>query len=382
MDFEFNEEQQLLADSVRKYLSTSYDFEARKKLIASTSGFSQPAWAMFAEMGLTAIPFTTDAGGFGGGAVDMMAAMEAIGESLVVEPLLDHIALASRLVARVGTPAQRASALPALLDGSQKATLAYLERGRRYALDAATTTATESATGWLLHGEKIVVIGASLADIFVVSAKTASGTSLFLVDRKALGVSLKSYRTVDGLRAGDVVFTNVALSASALLGEENQEGQALRAIEEAIDFATALLCSEAVGAMKYACDTTLEYLKTRKQFGAPIGAFQALQHRMVDMFMAAEQSRSMAMMVACKVDAAANASDAASIAARKKAVSSAKIFIADAARLVSQESVQLHGGMGMSEEMKISHTFRRLTVLAQRFGDADHHLARYAAVTP
>jgi alkylation response protein AidB-like acyl-CoA dehydrogenase len=376
MDFEFNEEQQLLADSVRKYLATSYDFEARKKVIASPTGISQSAWSMFAEMGLTAIPFATDAGGFGGGAVDMMAAMEAVGESLVVEPLLDHIALASRLVARVGTPAQRTSALPALLDGSHKATFAYLERGRRYALDAVITVAGQTASGWSLTGEKVVVMGAPLADVLVVSAKTSSGTRLFLVDRKTPGVSVKAYRTVDGQRAGDVTFTNVALPADAMLGND---ADALPAIEEAIDFATALLCSEAVGAMKYACDTTLEYLKTRKQFGAPIGAFQALQHRMVDMFMASEQSRSMAMMVACKVDATTNASDAASITARKKAVSSAKVFIADAARLVSQESVQLHGGMGMTEEMKVSHTFRRLTVLAQRFGDADHHLARYSA---
>jgi alkylation response protein AidB-like acyl-CoA dehydrogenase len=379
MDFEFNEEQQLLADSVRKYLAASYDFEARKKLIASPSGFSQSAWTMFAEMGLTAIPFATDAGGFGGGAVDLMAAMEAVGESLVVEPLLDHIALASRLIARVGTAAQRASALPALLDGSHKATFAYLERGRRYSLDAAATVATKTATGWSLSGEKIVVIGAPVVDMFVVSAKTPAGTRLFMVNGKAPGVSVKSYRTVDGQRAGDVSFANVALPVDAALGTD---ADALPAIEEAIDFATALLCSEAVGAMKYACDTTLEYLKTRKQFGAPIGAFQALQHRMVDMFMAAEQSRSMAMMVACKVDAAASTSDAANAAARKKAVSAAKVFIADAARLVSQESVQLHGGMGMTEEMKISHTFRRLTVLAQRFGDADHHLARYAMTAP
>ena len=361
MDFEFNEEQQLLADSVRKYLSANYDFEARKKLIASPSGFSQPAWTMLAEMGLTSIPFSTDVGGFGGGAVDMMAAMEAFGESLVVEPILDHVALASRLIARAGSAAQRDSALPALLDGSQKASFAYLERGRRYALDAATTTATESATGWLLSGEKIVVMGASLADVFVVSAKTAGGTSLFLVDRKTAGVSVKSYRTVDGLRAGDVVFANVALACDALLGSE---GNALPAIEEAVDFATALLCSEAVGAMKYACDATLEYLKTRKQFGAPIGAFQALQHRMVDMFMAAEQSRSMAIMVACKVDVTATASDAMSIAARKKAVSSAKVFIADAARLVSQESVQLHGGMGMTDDLIVGHHYKRLTMLS------------------
>jgi alkylation response protein AidB-like acyl-CoA dehydrogenase len=376
MDFELNEEQQLLADSVRKYLASAYDFEARKKVTASPAGFSQPAWAMLSEMGLTAIPFPTDAGGFGGGAVDMMAAMEAFGEALVVEPLLDHIALASRLIARTGTPAQRESLLPGMLDGSRKATFAYLERGRRYALDAATTTAAKSAAGWTLNGEKIVVMGAPLADCLVVSAKTASGTGLFLVDSKTPGVRINAYRTVDGQRAGDVTFSGVALADDAMLGTD---ATSLTAIEEAIDFATALLCSDAVGAMKYACDATLEYLKTRKQFGAPIGAFQALQHRMVDMFMAAEQSRSMAMMVACKVDAAANATDTTGIAARKKAVSSAKVFIADAARLVSQESVQLHGGMGMTEELKISHTFRRLTVLAQRFGDADHHLARYAA---
>ena len=383
MDFELNEEQQLLADSVRKYLASAYDFEARKKIIASPAGFCQPAWTMLSEMGLTAIPFATSSGGFGGGAVDMMAAMEAFGESLVIEPLLDHIALATRLVAQVGTQAQQAKVLPNLLDGTRKATFAYLERGRRYALDAVVTAAAKTASGWTLNGEKTVVMGAPLVDCFVVSAKTASGTSLFLVDSKAPGLHVNGYRTVDGQRAGDVAFANVALGADALLGSDlgedlGNQSSSLGAIEEAIDFATALLCSDAVGAMKYACDATLEYLKTRKQFGAPIGAFQALQHRMVDMFMAAEQSRSMAMMVACKVDAATNSIDPVTISARKKTVSSAKVFIADAARLISQESVQLHGGMGMSEEMKVSHTFRRLTVLAQRFGDADHHLARYA----
>ncbi len=293
---------------------------------------------------------------------------------------MDHIALGSRLIAHCGTAAQREAHLPALLDGSRKATFAYLERGRRYALDAATTTATQSTTGWTLNGEKIVVMGAPLADCFVVSANTASGTGLFLVESKTPGVRINPYRTVDGQRAGDVVFSDVLLTTDAMLGTD---GNSLQAIEEAIDFATALLCSEAVGAMKYACDATLEYLKTRKQFGAPIGAFQVLQHRMVDMYMAAEQSRSMAIMVACKVDAAAKNNDPANdepiVNARKKAVSAARIFIADAAQLISQESVQLHGGMGMTEELKISHTFRRLTVLAQRFGDADHHLARYAA---
>ena len=174
MDFDFNEEQQLLADSVRKYLANDYGFEARNKVIASSAGFSQPAWTTFADMGLTAIPFAADVGGFGGGAVDMMAAMEAFGEALVVEPLLDHIALATRLVARAGSAAQRSTTLPALLDGSRKATFAYLERGRRYALDASSMTASKTATGWRLEGEKVVVIGAPLADVFVVSARTDS----------------------------------------------------------------------------------------------------------------------------------------------------------------------------------------------------------------
>ncbi len=378
MDFEYSEEQQLLADSVRKYLANAYGFEARNKVIASSQGFSPAAWSTFAEIGLTAIPFAEADGGFGGGAVDLMAPMEAFGEALVVEPLLDHIALAARLVARAGSAAQRAAILPALIDGSRKASFAYLERARRYELDPITTTATRSGALWTLDGEKIVVIGAPLADTLVVSARTAGGASLFLVERNAPGVSVNGYRTVDGQRAADVRLAGVTALADALLGSE---GAALPLIEEAVDFATALVCADAVGAMKYANDATLEYLKTRKQFGTPIGAFQALQHRMVDMFIACEQARSMAVLAACRVDAAANSTDPAAARARQGAVSSALVRVADAARLISQESVQLHGGMGMSEEMKVSHTFRRLTVLAQRFGDADHHLARYAALS-
>ncbi|WP_296449601.1 acyl-CoA dehydrogenase family protein [Rhodoferax sp. UBA5149] len=378
MDFEYNEEQQLLADSVSKYLAKAYDFESRKQAINSSAGFSEAAWSTFAEMGLTAIPFAQADGGFGGGAVDMMAAMEAFGEALVIEPLLDHIALATRLVAHAGSEAQRAAVLPALIDGSRKATFAYLERGQRYALDPTTTSATRSGAQWKLDGEKMVVIGAPLADVLVVSARTGGGASLFLVDRTAPGVSVSAYRTVDGQRAGDVTLTGVMVGADALLGGE---GSALPWIEEAVDFATALLCAEAVGAMKSATDATLDYLKTRKQFGAPIGAFQALQHRMVDMYIAGEQARSMAILAACRVDAAASSLEPAAAATRKAAISSAKVSIADAARLISQESVQLHGGMGMTEEMKVSHTFRRLTVLTQRFGDADHHLERYAALT-
>ena len=377
MDFDYTEEQQLLADSLGKYLAGNYGFEARKKTIASGSGLNEAAWHAFAEMGLMAIPFTPEDGGFGGGAVDLMAAMEAFGDALVVEPVLDNIALAGRLVARLGSPAQRAALLPGLIDGSRRLAFASLEPGRRYESGPLATTAAPDGTGWVLDGTKLVVIGAPSADTLVVSAHTARGSSLFLVDSKAPGMALSAYRTVDGQRAADITLTRVSVTAEALLGTD---GAAMPAIEEAVDFATALLCCDAVGAMKSANDATLDYLKTRKQFGAPIGAFQALQHRMVDMFIACEFARSMAILAACRVDAAAGSTDPSAIDDRRRAVSQAMVRIADAARLISQESVQLHGGMGMTEEMKVSHTFRRLTVLAQRFGDADHHLARLAAL--
>ncbi len=371
MNFETSEEQQQLADSVRKYLAGKYDFEARKATINSTTGFNQSAWLTFAEMGLNAIAFPEADGGFGGGAVDLMASMEAFGEALVVEPLIDHIALAGRLIARTGSATQRGKLLPAMMDGSLKLACAYLERGARYDGAPKLTTARASGTGWELNGEKLVVFGAATADHLVVTAD-AGGTSLFLVDTKASGISLSRYRTVDGQRAADIIFQNVKLGAEALLGEVGQAGER---IDEALDFATALLCADAIGAMKYANDATLEYMKGRKQFGVPIASFQVLQHRLVDMYIVTEQARSMAILAASRVDASASANE------RKRAVSMAKIKIADAARQVSQEAIQLHGGMGMTEEMKVSHTFRRLTMIAQRFGDADHHLERYAALS-
>ena len=397
MDFEYSEEQKQLADSLQKYLAANYGFEARKKTLNSDDGFSSAAWDAFAEMGLTALPFAEGVGGFGGGAVDMMAAMEAFGEALVVEPLLDHVALASRLVASAGTPAQCEAVLPTLLDGSGKASFAYLERGRRYSLEPANTLVVKApdGVGWQLNGEKVVVMGAAGADVLVVSAQishgpgcpVSGGIGLFLVDRHAAGVKVSPYRTVDGQRAADVTFTAVLLPAAALLGGPDLVADsmgvvtnALPHIEEAVDFATALLCADAVGAMKSATDATLEYTQSRKQFGIAIASFQSLQHRMVNMFMACEEARSMAISAACGVDAARGATDETAINTRKKAVSAAMVRVADCARLVSQESVQLHGGMGMTEEMKVSHTFRRLTMLAQRFGDADHHLARYALI--
>ncbi|MBI5718990.1 MAG: acyl-CoA dehydrogenase family protein [Burkholderiales bacterium] len=388
MNFEYTEEQRQLADSLGKFLANHYDFEKRKAIVASASGMSDAVWAAFAEMGLTAIalPEADGAeGGFGGGAMDLMAAMEACGQALVVEPLLDNIGLGARLVARAGSAAQRAAWLPGFIDGSVKLAFAGLEPGRRYELDPQATRARGTREGYVLDGAKCVVIGAASATRLIVSARSDAGdggdagASLFVVDPKAPGVTLNPSRTVDGQRAADVRFDKVNLGAEALLGKA---GGALPFIEEATDFATALLCAQAIGAMQYANDATLEYLKTRKQFGKPIGVNQVLQHRMVEMVIHAEQARSMAILAASKVDRAAQAGHTPEDAReRMRAVSAAKVKIADAARHVSQEAVQLHGGMGMTEELKISHTFRLLTMIAQRFGDADHHLERYAALT-
>jgi len=376
MNFDYSDEQQQLADSLQKYLAGQYGFEQRKAILNSAAGISDAVWATFAEMGLTSIALPEEDGGFGGGAVDLMAAMEACGEALVVEPLLDNVGLAGRLLSRCGSAAQRAAWLPGLIDGSVKLAFAGLEPGRRYDLAPASTTATLQGGSWVLNGTKSVVVGAPSASRLIVSAATGStaggGASLFLVDPAAAGVTLNPSRTVDGLRVADVRFENVQLGADALLG---QAGAAQAVIDEAHDFATALLCADAIGAMKSACDATLDYIKQRKQFGVAIGSFQVLQHRMVEMVICTEQARSLAIKAASTVDHATDARE------RARVVSGAKVKIADAARQVSQEAVQLHGGMGMTEELKVSHTFRRLTMAQQRFGDADHHLERYASLT-
>lgn len=365
MNFDYNEEQQLLADSVRRFIQKGYEFEARKKIVASTEGYSEPVWKTCAEMGLTGIPFSPDYGGFGGGAIDLLSVMEAFGEGLVVEPFLATL-LGAQCVARAGSAAQKKAILPQVVEGKLKMAFAHSEKGARYDLGHVNATAKKSGSGWTLDGEKVVVLGAPAAATLVVSAKTPAGVSLFLVDAKA--VNHKPYRTLDEMRAADVVLSG---ASGELLGAE---GKALAVVEEVVDFATALVCAESVGAMKYACDSTLEYLKTRKQFGVPIGTFQALQHRIVDMYIAYEQAKSMAFLACSQADSAVSATE------RARAISAAKIKIADNARLISQEAIQLHGGMGMSEELKVSHSFRRLTMIAQQFGDADHHLERYARI--
>ena len=375
MNFDYSEEQQLLADTLKRFLATHYTFDARAKIVASTAGYSEDMWAALADMGLLGVPFDTAYGGFGGNAVDVMVVMEAIGEGLVVEPYLATVGLGGQFVARSGTEAQKQRILPAVIQGQAKLALAQTERGGRYDLQYVATRARRAGEGWVLDGEKCAVLHGGCADLLVVPARTAGsptdshGISLFLVERDVPGVTTREYRTIDNLRAVDIQFSGAVVPEEALIGPE---GDGLSLLEEVVDYATALLCAEAVGAIRYANEATLAYLKSRRQFGVPIGSFQALQHRMVDMFISYEQARSMACLACVRVDTA----DAAE---RQRVVSAAKVKIADACRHVSQEAVQLHGGMGMTEELKISHTFRRLTMIAQAFGDVDHHLERFAA---
>lgn len=374
MDFEYTEEQRLLSETLRRFLATGYNFDARAKIVASPAGWSEDVWAALAEMGVLSVPFASEHGGFGGTTVDMMVVMEALGEALVVEPYLATVGLGGQCIARAGTKAQQDQILPGLIQGKTKMAFAHTERGARYELAHVTTRARPAGDGFTLDGEKSVVLHGGAADLLVVSARTdggdtdARGITLVLVPRSAKGVTVTEARGVDAHRVANVRFSGVTVGRDAVIGAA---GQGLPVIEEVVDYATVLLCAEAVGAIKYAHDATLDYLKTRRQFGVPIGTFQALQHRMVDILISYEQARSIATLACVKVDG----DDAAE---RRRVVSAAKIKIADAARHVSQEAVQLHGGMGMTEELKISHTFRRLTMIAQMFGDADHHLARFA----
>ena len=372
MKFDYSEEQRLVADSVRRFVAQDYAFEARRKILASSAGWSGAAWSKLAEIGLLGLPFDSDYGGFGGRAVDLMSIMEAFGDALVVEPYLATV-LGGRFVARGAAETRKREILPAIAEGRLRMAFAHGEEDARYDLARVATRAKKVSGGYVIDGRKRAVLQAPCANLLVVSARMSgadaerAGISLFLVD--AAAVAMTPYAMLDGTRGADVDLKGVQVAADALIGPE---GGAIDLIEEVTDFALALLCAEAVGAMNDANEATLEYLKTRRQFGVPIGSFQALQHRMVDMVIECEQARSMASLACARVDADIDAAE------RTRLVSAAKIKIADAARRISQEAVQLHGGMGMSDELKVSHTFRRLTAIARELGDADHHLERFA----
>ena len=371
MDFNYTDEQNALRDTLTRFIAKDYPFEARRALAKSADGFSRAHWKQFAELGLLALPFPEDFGGLsvtGGNAVDTLLVMEAFGRGLVLEPYLSTVIVAGGLVRDAGSAAQKEALLPAVAGGERMLALAHYERGARYEVSRVDTAARADGSGWKITGAKGVVLGGGASDKLLVSANTGKGVSLFLVDSKATGVSVRNYMTQDGGRAAEITLDNVAVGKDALVGAQNG---ALPIVERALDYGIAALCAEAVGIMAALDEATLEYLKTRKQFGQAIGRFQALQHRMVDMVIATEQSRSMAMMAAVKADSA----DAAE---RRRAVSAAKAYIGQQARFVGQQAVQLHGGMGVVDELNVSHWFKRLTMIELTFGNTDHHLGLFS----
>ena len=375
MDFNLSEEQQLLKDSVDRFVLDDYDFEKRRKTSNSDDGFSRDNWKTFAELGWLAVGLPEEYGGFGG-PVETMIVMEAIGRGLVTEPYLPTVILGAGLVAEAGTDAQKEAILGAVAEGSCMLAFGYAEPTSRFNLADVSTTAEKKGDGYVLNGHKSVVYGAAAADRIIVSARTSGGVrdndgiSLFIVDNNCKGLTRRDYPTADGLRASEVEMDNVEVGADALLGTE---GAALPVIEKVVDQGIAALCAEAVGCMEMLKDETNEYLKTRKQFGVPIGKFQVLQHRMVDCFIELEQSRSMTYMVTLKLDEDEKE--------RRKAASSAKAQIGKGGVFIGAQSVQMHGGMGMTDELKISHYYKRLMQIDTMFGNRDWHLKQFAALT-
>ncbi|MET0606399.1 MAG: acyl-CoA dehydrogenase family protein [Beijerinckiaceae bacterium] len=371
MDFDLTDEQRLLKDSVDRLLDGAYgDFAKRDTYQAEPKGHADAMWARYAELGLLGLPFAEADGGFGCGPVETMIVMEAIGRTLAVEPYLSGVILAGGLIARAASAEQKAEIIPKIVEGSMLLSFAWQEPQARYDLFDIATTAKRDEEKWIIDGRKRIVAFGDSAHRLILPARSSGarrdrdGVSLFLVDPKAKGVTINAYQTQDGLRAADVVLDGVRVEARALVGPQ---GAALPIIEQAVDSTLAALCAEAVGAMEEAHRLTIEYLKTRQQFGVAIGAFQSLQHRAADMLIALEQARSMAMYAAMM----ANDSDRS---AARQAVAMAKVQINKSARLIGQEAIQLHGGIGMTFEYKVGHLFKRLTMIETMFGDTAHHL--------
>ncbi len=372
MDFDLSDEQRLLKESVDGLLNNSYDFDQRKKYGAEKGGWSKSVWNKLAEQGLLGLPFSEEDGGFGAGAIETMIVMEALGKALLLEPYLATVVLGGGFLRRGGSATQKEAHLAGIIDGSKTFAFAQLEKNSRYDLSDVSTSAKKKGDGWVIDGEKFVVLNGEAADTLVVTARTKGGQrdrdgiGVFLVSGDAKGVSKKGYPTQDGLHAADITFTGVEVGADSALGDPEN---GLPLIERVVDDARIALCAEAVGAMDELLKSTVEYLKTRTQFGVPIGSFQVLQHRAADMFVAVEQARSMAMF-------ATMASDFDDPKERANAVAAAKVQIGKSLKFVGQNAIQLHGGIGMTMEAKIGHYFKRLTMIENTFGDTDYHLRR------
>jgi pimeloyl-CoA dehydrogenase small subunit len=376
MDFSFTSEQDQLRDTVARLIRQQYDFDTRRKVAKSDAGWRPEMWAQFAELGLLGASFSEADGGFGGGPIEAMIISEEFGKGLVIEPYLQTVIIGGNFLRFGGTAAQKEEHIAGLIGGETILAFAYSEPKSRFDLNDVSTTAKKDGKGFTLNGHKAVVIGAPFATHLIVTARTsggqrdASGITVFLVPKAAKGVSTRDYPTVDGLRASEVYLENVSVDASAVIGEVDN---GLPLIEKVVDYAIAAVCAEAVGCFKVLNEATLTYAKQRKQFGQPIANFQVLQHRMVDMFMACEQAISMTYMVTLKLDEADKA--------RKLAASGAKVQIGKAGKLISQDAVQIHGGMGMTDELNVGHFFKRVTMIESQFGNTDWHLRRYTELS-
>jgi pimeloyl-CoA dehydrogenase small subunit len=376
MDFSFSPEQTLLKDSVERFVLNDYGFDARQKLVRSELGYSKAHWQTFADLGWLGVPFAEADGGFGGGPIETMLVMEQIGRGLVAEPYLPTVVLVGGALRLAGTAAQKQQILAGIIGGKVQGAFAFAEPQGRFNLADLVTTAVRQGNGWRLDGAKCVVLNAPSADVLLVSARTGGaqrdpkGITIFLVDAKTKGLTRRDYPTVDGLRASEVTLKNVSVGTDAVVGVVDG---GLPLLQRVIDEGTAAIGAEAVGAMEVLYKTTVEYSKTRVQFGQPIGKFQVLQHRMVDMFMEYEQSKSLMYMAAMRLEEGYGR-DA------QRAVSAFKVQVGKSGRFVGQNAVQLHGGMGMTDELSVGHYFKRLTTIDTMFGNVDFHLKRFGAL--
>lgn len=370
MDIQFTEEQELLRSSVQRLLRDQYDFEARRKIVASEDGFSRKQWDAFAELGLLAAPFSEDAGGLGGGPLSTMIIMHEFGRHLVVEPFIESVVLAGGLIEHAGTPEQQQAFIPGVIDGSKIWTLAWTEKASRFDFAHVTTSAWREGDDYVLSGTKTMVIAGPWADHLIISARTSGndrdrdGVSLFVVDRRATGLDLQSFKTIDGRHAAEISLREVR---GELLG---REGEGVAALEGGRERAIGALCAEAVGAIGELNSATLEYSKTRKQFGTTIGSFQVLQHRMVDMFIAHQEALSLMQHLSLSLSTGESG--------LSRLASGAKSKIGYAGRFVADQAVQLHGGMGMTDELNVGHYFKRISAINIQFGDPAFHVLRYA----
>jgi alkylation response protein AidB-like acyl-CoA dehydrogenase len=374
MDFRLNEEQQMLQDTVARLVRGEYSFEKRLAFSETEAGFSVDFWKQLSELGLTAVPFSEELGGFGGGGIEVQSVMTELGRGLCLEPYLQSVVFAGGLISQAGHDSQKELWLSGIASGELQAAVALQEPQSFYDLNDVQTRAEKKDGGFVLNGRKAVVIGGHCADLILVSARTsgdtrdASGISLFVLKPDTAGIERRIYPTIDGSKGCDITLNNVQVSADALLGED---GKASEVIEYQAGRAIAALCAEAVGVMEVANELTLDYIKQRKQFGVPIGKFQVLQHRMVDMMSELEQARSMAIL-------AASVADQEQSDERRRALSAAKNVIGRSGQFISEQGIQSHGGIGMTWEYNFAHYAKRLIMINHQLGDDDYHLERYA----